>query len=131
MRTRKWLLTAAIGLASIIGLQLVGVPSASAHDTSASIWLCGASHTARCGYGGVTNNHQRVYSCDTNADNYGFRNQYILQNGASGYVDDANGSASGCSAIWPGSSSNPVVWFRVIWKVASPSGWVYTSWFPA
>ncbi|NUT52304.1 MAG: hypothetical protein HOV94_34170 [Saccharothrix sp.] len=110
-------------------MPLLTAQTALAHDTSASINVCGNNNAERCGYGGVTNSHTRVYSCDTYADNAGFRTEYQLRSGATGYVDDANGSSSGCSGIYPGSSSNPITAFRVIWKAAG--GWVYSGWYGA
>jgi hypothetical protein len=95
-----------------VGGALAVAPAASAHDAIGSINNC----DGRCGYGGVTNNHTRVYACDTKSDGYGFRTSYTLRNGTSGYVDDANGSDSGCSAVVPGTASNPVATFWVTWK---------------
>ncbi|GAA1742253.1 hypothetical protein [Luedemannella helvata] len=107
--------TVLLSLTIVLGLPFVGAQSASAHDTSAAVNTCG-SGSARCGYGGVTNNHTRVYACDTYADGYGFRTFYRLKNEATGYIDDANGATSGCSAAFVGTTSNPVVTFWVIWK---------------
>ena len=129
MRTRKLLAAIVIGFATIVGIPLISAPIASAHDAYAAISLCGSHYDQRCGYGGVTNSHTRIYSCDTYGDGYGFRAYYQLRSGATGYVDDANGSSSGCSAIYPGSSSNPIVYFRVVWKRSA--GWISTSWYVA
>ena len=129
MKARRLLTATIIGFVTIIGLPLMVAPAASAHDAYAAISFCGSNYIQRCGYGGVTNSHTRVYSCDTYGDGYGFRTEYQLASGARGYVDDANGSSSGCSAVWPGSSSNPVRYFRVIWKRSS--SWVYSTWYTA
>lgn len=120
----KRVLGAAAGLTVVLGLPLVGAQAAAAHDTSTSINLCG-SGSARCGYGGVTNSHTRVYACDTYADGYGFRTMYRLKNEATGYVEDANGSTSGCTGVFVGTTSNPVTQYWVVWKRAS--GWVLTG----
>jgi hypothetical protein len=107
-----------IGLAIVAGL-LAGAPTASAHETLKGIYLCGSDYNDRCGYGGVTNVHIRVYACDTYADGYGFRTYYRLENGQTGYVDDGNGSRTGCSALVPslGQPGSPyIVWYRVCWK---------------
>ncbi|WP_091451434.1 hypothetical protein [Actinokineospora iranica] len=114
--------------AAAAGLLLAGTPVASAHDTSIDVIRCGYQWQARCGYGGVTDNHTRVYSCDTFSDGIGVRTEYLLRNGGSGYVDDANGSASGCSAIFPGTSSNPITDFRVCQK---SNVWYCVGWRPA
>ncbi|MCE7004295.1 hypothetical protein LWC34_15835 [Kibdelosporangium philippinense] len=95
-----------------VGGVLAVAPAALAHDNIGSINNC----NGRCGYGGVTNNHTRVYACDTKSDGYGFRTTYQLRNGVKGYVDDANGSSSGCSEVFPGTASNPVTYFWVTWK---------------
>jgi hypothetical protein len=68
-----------------------------AHDTIGEVYGCGSGGAKRCGYGGVTNNHHRVYSCDTYGDHYGIRVYYSTTAGTPGYIDDANGSSSGCS----------------------------------
>ncbi|MFF1609695.1 hypothetical protein ACFVYA_18115 [Amycolatopsis sp. NPDC058278] len=122
-KIKKWTTPAALVLAA--GAAVAVAPAASAHDAIGSINNC----NGRCGYGGVTNNHTRVYSCDTKSDGYGFRTDYILRNGARGYVDDANGSDSGCSAVIPGTASNPVVYFLVSWK--RTGDWVSAGWFDA
>lgn len=126
MGIKRKMASAAVGLGMIVGLPMITAGVAAAHDTSDSINICGSNNAQRCGYGGVTNSHTRVYSCDTFADNAGFRTQYQLRSGGTGYVDDANGSSSGCSGIYPGTSSNPIAYFRVIWKAAG--GWVYGAW---
>src|SRR5687768_17266158 len=107
MRMRGFFAMVATG-AVMAGLSVISAPAASAHEPNAGIYLCGDRYNERCGYGGVTNSHTRVYSCDTHGDAYGFRTYYLLRNGGTGYVDDANGSSSGCSGIYPGSSSNPI-----------------------
>ncbi|WP_290052540.1 hypothetical protein [Amycolatopsis solani] len=119
-KTRVWVGPAAVLLA--IGTAVAVAPAASAQDYIGSINNC----NGRCGYGGVTNNLTRVYACDTKSDGYGFRTSYVLRNGASGYVDDANGSDSGCSAVIPGTASNPVVRFGVTWK---RTGDPVSAWF--
>ena len=121
----KKLLLAATLLAAAGGAVVVTAPIASAHDTSADVIRCGYQWQARCGYGGVTNSHTRIYSCDTFSDGIGVRAEYRLRNGASGYVDDANGSSSGCSGIYPGTSSNPITSFRVCQK---SNVWYCTTW---
>ena len=110
MRTK--LAAVAAGMLTFFGIALTTAPNASAHDAIAEVYNCNQTGSARCGYGGVTNNHTRVYSCDTYSDAVGFRTYYWLRNGASGYVDDANGSSSGCSAVSPGTASNPVTSFQ-------------------
>jgi hypothetical protein len=115
-----------IGLMAAAGL-LISPAVASAHDVSTSIQYCGPGQNNRCGYGGVTNGHTRAYACDTYADNAGFRTVVRLQSGGTAYVDDANGSASGCSDTLPG----VITGYRVISK--QPSGWRYlpssTGWY--
>jgi len=119
----------AVGTVIVFGSQLVSPMTASAHDTSVGVY--DPYTTVRLGYGGVTNSHTRVYSCDTKADGVGVRTFYVLRGGQSGYVDDANGYGGGCSAIYPGSSSNPVARIRVAWKNSGPSTWIYSSWVSA
>lgn len=131
MNIRRITAASAIGLATVVGIPLAAAPAAWAHDAYADITVCGSNYLQRCGYGGVTNSHTRVYSCDTYGDNYGFRTIYELRNGTTGYIDDANGSSSGCSSTTPGSSSNPVAYFRVVWKRGSTSTWLYGSWYNA
>jgi hypothetical protein len=109
---KKQLVFALVGFLTLAGGMLVAPPSASAHEPIAEVIACGGVGDQRCGYGGVTNGHTRVYSCDTYSNSWGFRTQYVLFNGRTGYVDDANGSQSGCSASYPGTASNPVVRFR-------------------
>jgi len=120
-----------VAFAAMAAVQVVAPLQASAHDTSAQLTNPGI----RYGYGGVTNSHKRLYSCDTYRDGVGFRAEYRLKNGASGHVDDANGSKSGCSDITPGTSSNPIKSFRVILKGnygGNPNGaWVYSGWYDA
>ncbi len=85
-----------LALGAAAAMALGGPGMASAHDPSAGVYGCpGAAD--RCGYGGVTDGHLRVYSCDTKGDNIGFRTWYRLANGDTDYIDDANGSSSGCS----------------------------------
>ena len=74
----------------------------------------------------MTSDHQRLYSCDTHGDNVGFRAYYKLKQGQTGYVDDANGSKTGCSDVWPAWIANPIVSFRVAWK--QPNGYSYSAW---
>jgi hypothetical protein len=93
-------------------------PTASAHDTSYTLYGCGSDSSKSCGYGGVTNSHQRVYACDTYGDNVGIRTYYWLRNGDTGYIDDANGSSSGCSAEFRGSATNTITYFRVCKKLS-------------
>lgn len=100
---------------ALLGIGISNAPLAFAHDASAGFSLAACDNT-RCGYGGVTNNHTRVYACDTASDGYGFQTYYYLRNYQNGYVDDANGSDSGCSSITPGTAANPVAWFEVCWK---------------
>ena len=101
-----------LALAGTVGFA----PAASAHDAVAEVYGCQYQGQFRCGYGGVTNGHTRIYACDTAGDSYGFRAQFLLRSGGGGYVDDANGSSSGCSAKVPGTSANPVSIFRVCAK---------------
>ncbi|HEY3483329.1 MAG TPA: hypothetical protein VGL02_31020 [Streptomyces sp.] len=127
METNK-ALAAAVGLGTIMGVSLLTAPVAAAHEPSISMYYCDNSQwSARCGYGGVTNSHLRVYSCDTRADHAGFRTEYRLRNGATGYVDDADGSSSGCSGIIPGTQANPIVAFRVVSKQPIEP-WKYSAW---
>lgn len=83
--------------AALIGSALAPL-SASAHDSTAELW----AYDRRVGYGGVNQDHQRAYSCDTVGDGFGFRTEYKLKQGQRGGVDDANGSKSGCSGVVPG-----------------------------
>lgn len=101
MRIRT-LLAAAACMLTATGLSVAAAPAASAHDTIAEVFACGSGGAKRCGYGGVTNGHMRVYTCDTYGDGYGFRVYYTLASGAGGWIDDANGSDSGCSERTPG-----------------------------
>jgi hypothetical protein len=103
-------------------------PAASAHDAIGEVYGCGYQGQFRCGYGGVTNSHTRVYACDTASDGYGFRTEYRLRSGGGGGVDDANGSSSGCSSITPGTSANPVTIFRACQK---QNAWWCTNWLTA
>lgn len=131
MSLRNRTLTMAAGLVILGAVQVAAPMTASAHDTSAEITAPGI----RYGYGGVTNSHTRLYSCDTNPDGVGFRAEYRLKNGQSGHVDDANGSTKGCSAIVPGSSSNPIKSFRVVLKgnmAGNPNApYIYSGWYDA
>jgi hypothetical protein len=95
---------------------VAAAPAASAHDAIAEVYACSYQGAARCGYGGVTNSHTRVYACDTFSDGYGFRTEWRTRSGGGGGVDDANGSSSGCSAKVPGTSATPVTIFRVCQK---------------
>jgi hypothetical protein len=107
-------LAVAVGVATAFGISIANAPLASAHDVSATLYRCDGIQ--KCGYGGVTNNHTRVYACDTRGDGYGFRTWYFLRNTQNGYVDDPNGSDSGCGAAYPGTASNPVISFQVCSK---------------
>jgi hypothetical protein len=128
MQLRKFAASVVIGFVAVVLVPLISAPMASAHDASAGIYLCGSTYDQRCGYGGVTNSHTRAYSCDTHGDNYGFRTYYRLSSGVTGYIDDANGSSSGCSGTFPGGT---ITGFRVVWK--RTAGWVYspcsTCWY--
>lgn len=115
LRTMKKTLAVAASVATAFGIAMANAPFASAHDVAVSAYYCGDQ---RCGYGGVTNSHTRVYACDTKSDGYGLRTFYYLRDYRNGYVDDANGSASGCSAIYPGTASNPVISIQVCSKQA-------------
>lgn len=53
------------------------------------------------GYGRVETGGTFVYACDTSANNWGVRTQYVTNRGASDIVGDANGSASGCGGETP------------------------------
>ena len=129
-----WRRTASAALVSgIAGCAAAALlaPTAWAHDTSATL---NAGPGYDYGYGGVTNGHTRIYSCDTYRNGIGFRSEYKLRSGARGYVDDANGSSSGCSGIYPGTSSNPITMFRVISKgnaAGKSCCWVYSGWYYA
>lgn len=125
MRSTRGTVRGLVAALLAVGAALAVAPAASAHDAIGSINNC----NGRCGYGGVTNNHTRVYACDTKSDGYGFRTSYILRNGATGSVDDANGSDSGCSAIFPGTASNPITYFLVTWKRTGDP--VSAGWFTA
>jgi len=129
VQIRKVFLGAAV-LAAAFGGTVLTAPAASAHDPSVPVVHCGVlpQLNTQCGYGGVTNSHTRVYSCDTYSDGIGVRTEYRLRNGTPGYVDDANGSDKGCSAIFPGSSSNPITTFRVCQK---SNVWYCTGWHNA
>lgn len=129
MQIRKVLVGAAV-LAATFGGSVLTAQTASAHDPSEPIVHCGVlpQLDTQCGYGGVTNSHTRVYSCDTYSDGIGVRTEYKLRNGGSGFVDDANGSSSGCSGIFPGTSSNPITSFRVCQK---SNTWFCTRWVGA
>ncbi|HEV2778393.1 MAG TPA: hypothetical protein VGX25_03240 [Actinophytocola sp.] len=115
MQRHRALRAVVIAFALVAGL-LAGAPIASAHEGYQDVNLCGGDFNNRCGYGGVTNSHTRAYACDTFAEGYGFRTYWTLQNGSTGFVDDANGSDSGCSARVPGTSTNRIVDFDVCWK---------------
>jgi hypothetical protein len=80
----------------------VAVAPVAAADGYVGVVECGHAGAYRCGYGGSTNNNTRVYSCDTYGDGFGFRVYWENANLGYGWVDDANGSDSGCSAIYPG-----------------------------
>jgi len=123
---RKLPIVAAAAFLALAG-TVTFAPAASAHDTSRDVYGCRYQGQFRCGYGGVTNSHTRVYSCDTAGDGYGFRTEYRLRSG-SGFVDDANGSSSGCSSVTPGSSANPVTQFRACQK---QNAWWCSEWAPA
>ena len=127
MPNRHLSTVAAAALLALAGTVAVA-PAASAHDAVGEVYGCLYQGQFRCGYGGVTNGHTRVYSCDTASDGYGFRTEYRLRNGATGGVDDANGSSSGCSAITPGTAANPVAKFRACQK---QNAWWCTDWLTA
>ncbi|MFS8100611.1 hypothetical protein LFM09_26125 [Lentzea alba] len=118
MELKRMLAVGAVTVGALAGMA----PTAMAHDAYDDIMICGGNGDKRCGYGGVTNSHTRVYSCDTNGDNGGFRTNYWLRDGRTGFVDDPNGSDSGCGAKVPGTAANPVVQFQVVWKATG--GWV-------
>ncbi|HZB31106.1 MAG TPA: hypothetical protein VE465_13155, partial [Streptosporangiaceae bacterium] len=118
---RKYRLVTVMVMGPMTAAGLLMSPSAAfAHDVSRSIHFCGPGDNNRCGYGGVTNSHTRAYACDTYSDGDGFRTVVRLQSGGTAFVDDANGSTSGCSAILPG----VITGFRVISKQSA--GWVYS-----
>lgn len=131
VQAKQIIVATAVEIAIVLGVAVLTAPAAAAHEPSISMYDCNASSwDDRCGYGGVTNSHLRVYSCDTMQDNAGFRTEYRLRNGKTGHVDDANGSSSGCSGIIPGTPANPIVSFRVISK-QSIEPWKYSGWEPA
>jgi hypothetical protein len=103
-------------------------PAASAHDALAEVVRCGYQQQFRCGYGGITNSHTRVYSCDTWSDSYGFRTEWRTRSGGGGGIDDANGSSSGCSSKTPGTAANPITIYRGCWKTPT---WTCTDWMNA
>jgi hypothetical protein len=114
------------GAALLAAFGTVAVaPAASADDAYAEIVNCSYQGAIRCGYGGVTNGHTRVYACDTFSDGYGFRTEWRTRSGGGSGVDDANGSSSGCSAKIPGTSDNPVTIFRVCQKTPN---WQCSNW---
>jgi len=114
------------GAALLAAIGTVAVaPAASADDAIAEVYGCSYQGAIRCGYGGVTNSHTRVYACDTFSDGYGVRTEWLTRSGGGGGVDDANGSSSGCSSKTPGTSANPVTIFRVCQKTPN---WNCTNW---
>ncbi|MGK3201530.1 hypothetical protein [Amycolatopsis sp. MEPSY49] len=127
MPNRKLPTLAAAAALAVCGTVLAA-PEASAHDAIAEVYGCQYQGQFRCGYGGVTNSHTRVHACDTAGDGYGFRTQFLLRSGGGGYVDDANGSSSGCSAKVPGTAANPVSIFRACEKKPV---FVCTDWLTA
>lgn len=128
-RIRKVFVGAAM-VAAACGGTVLTAPAASAHDASVPVNHCGVfpQLASQCGYGGITDNHTRAYSCDTYSDGIGVRTEFTLRNGTPGHVDDANGSDKGCSAVISGSSANPIVSFRVCQK---SNVWFCTRWSPA
>jgi hypothetical protein len=99
-----------LGCLSTVLVATTCLPASAVADVSHSLYN---SKGVRVGYGGVTNDRTRVYSCDTLGDGHGFRTTYYLKNGTNSYIDDANGSSSGCSARFAGSSSNPIICYEV------------------
>lgn len=121
---RKLATLAGAALLAAVG-SVAAAPAASAHDAVAEVYDCSYQGAIRCGYGGVTNGHTRVYACDTFGDGYGFRTEWRTRSGGGGGVDDANGSSSGCSAKIPGTTANPVTIFRVCQKTPT---WFCSTW---
>ncbi|WP_326953702.1 hypothetical protein [Amycolatopsis sp. NBC_01286] len=118
---------AAATLLAAVGTIAIA-PAASAHDALAQVVDCSYQGAIRCGYGGITNSHTRVYSCDTFGDGYGFRTEWRTRSGGGGGIDDANGSSSGCSSKTPGTAANPITIFRACQKTPN---WECTNWMNA
>src|SRR6266545_3434687 len=96
------------------GLAATASP-AMAHDTGATLDCHdpGGVIYTRCGSAGIRVDHRQIITCDDKADDRGVRTHYQLRNGTQGYVGDSNGHTGPCGSAFVGSSSNPIIYFRL------------------
>ncbi len=87
------------------GFLVLSVPAAMASDTGVTL--------PYRGYGAQAASHTFVSACDTRADGWGVRTEYLVRSGYRGHVGDGNGSASGCGGRFVTTTNNPVIWIRV------------------
>lgn len=106
--TRTKLLTWSAALAMAIPV-LVAAP-ASAHSTCVK--------KQNRGEGCVSASHTWVTACDTNAEGWGVRTNYVTSRGVRGLVGDANGSKPGCGGEAP-TGGGTIVRYQVC---AGPDG---------
>jgi hypothetical protein len=97
---------------AFLSTLLLGVPQASAHDTSQVVWRGSPPVMFVVARGRVFQGHRMVEACDTNADGDGVRTWYVTSNGHTDFVGDANGSAAGCGRESP-ADGGTVVRFKV------------------
>lgn len=119
MPTRKILYIVTMTVLTLLGGALVGAPNAAAHGTWVGVYKCGITGNLECGIASVYSAHDRVNACDTRADGYGLRALYWLRSGGTGYVDDGNGSETGCGGKTVGTASNPIVQIQACTKRTS------------
>jgi len=95
----------------------IAVPGAHAHADCVE----DAGGDAAC----VRDNHSRVDACDREPDGHYVRAHYTTQISHPNYYHgpwDSNGSADGCSHVWPNTS---VVQYRICEEVAGCSVWAW------